>query len=87
MTAAALDWQDRAACKDANADDFFPLSDPLSDSYARQAARALAVCRRCPVRVPCLRFAMGTAQSDGIWGGMTEGERKAARLNLTRGAA
>lgn len=89
MTALATsrDWQDRAACRDAPADDFFPVSDPLSDAYAREAARALAVCRSCPVRTPCLKFAVDTRAAEGIWGGTTEGERSAASRHLTRGAA
>lgn len=88
MTAAtALRWQDRAACRDAPADDFFPVSDPLSDAYAREAASALAVCRSCPVRTPCLKFAVDTRAPEGIWGGTTETERRGALSHLTRGAA
>jgi WhiB family redox-sensing transcriptional regulator len=83
----AADWQSRAACQDANADDFFPVSDPLSDGYARQAARALAVCRRCPVRLPCRDYAVSAQEPWGIWGGMTPGDRSDALQNLTRGAA
>jgi WhiB family redox-sensing transcriptional regulator len=82
----ALAWQDKAACRDAPADDFFPEGNPLSDAYALDAARALAVCRRCEVSRQCLSFALD-AREAGVWGGTTEGERNAASRNLTRGAA
>jgi WhiB family redox-sensing transcriptional regulator len=35
------------------------------------------VCRRCPVRVKCLEYAIGTKEPEGIWGGLTPRERKA----------
>ena len=41
--------------------------------------RGEEVCVRCPVRKACLRFALTTRQDDGIWGGLTEGERRILR--------
>jgi WhiB family redox-sensing transcriptional regulator len=87
-TSAAIrpaDWRDRAACRDVDPDLFFPVD--AGESSLAQEARALAVCRTCPVTVDCLRFAMAHAERDGVWGGTTEGERNAASRNLTRGAA
>jgi WhiB family redox-sensing transcriptional regulator len=43
-----------------------------------QVERAKAVCKSCPVRRECLQFALATRQSDGIWGGMSERERRVA---------
>ena len=42
--------------------------------------RAKAVCRACPVRDECLRFALGTGQREGVWGGRTPSERRRLRL-------
>jgi WhiB family transcriptional regulator, redox-sensing transcriptional regulator len=47
-------------------------------------ADAKAVCRTCPVRVPCLDFAMATNQDAGVWGGTSEEERRALRAARRR---
>jgi WhiB family redox-sensing transcriptional regulator len=68
------DWRSMAACRSADPDLFFPLSD--TGPSLEQAARAKAVCAGCPVRRQCLSFALLTQQRDGIWGGTTEQERR-----------
>jgi len=77
------DWRSAAACLSADPELFFPLSD--SGKSAEQAARAKAICAGCPVRADCLAFAVRTAQADGIWGGMTAGERTVTRRGLLSG--
>jgi WhiB family redox-sensing transcriptional regulator len=44
-----------------------------------QTQQAKAVCQRCPVRVQCLAWAMKTHQDAGVWGGLSEDERRALR--------
>lgn len=83
MTGTA-DWRDYAACRDIDADLFFPVAS--GGSSLAQEARALAVCRTCPVTRKCLEFALSRSEA-GVWGGTTEGERHAVRRHLTRGAA
>ncbi|MGW0629458.1 WhiB family transcriptional regulator [Streptomyces sp. NPDC002758] len=68
------DWRDLAACCDEDPDLFFPIGS-TGPSLA-QTRRAKAVCRGCPVRDPCLRWALRTGQAAGIWGGTTETERR-----------
>ncbi len=68
---------DRGACQSAEPELFFPLS--ATGPAVTQVAAAKAVCRGCPVRAECLRYAMQTAQDHGIWGGTTEEERRQAR--------
>jgi WhiB family transcriptional regulator, redox-sensing transcriptional regulator len=47
------------------------------DDYSEmEVARAVAICRVCPVRVDCLTYAITTKQSDGIWGGATPSQRR-----------
>jgi WhiB family transcriptional regulator, redox-sensing transcriptional regulator len=70
------DWRERAACRYAEPELFFPV--PSSDKAGAQAALAKAVCKACAVRRECLQFALATRQSDGVWGGMSERERHVA---------
>ena len=56
---------------------FFPVGS-VGPALA-QIAEAKAVCTRCPVREACLRFALSTGQGYGIWGGLTEDERRNLR--------
>jgi WhiB family transcriptional regulator, redox-sensing transcriptional regulator len=65
-------WRQEAACRDLDTAIFFPETD-------EEYAAALAVCATCPVRESCLEFALVTRQDDGVWGGMTENERKRLR--------
>jgi len=67
-------WWARAACASADPELFFPIS--YSGPALRQVARAKAICARCPIRQECLRYALDTGSIQGVWGGMTEGERQ-----------
>ena len=69
------DWRDRAACRDADPELFFPVSD--MGPGARQVAEAKSVCARCPVSAPCLDYALDNALDHGVFGGTTERERRA----------
>src|SRR5262249_49049244 len=73
MTHADIDWRARAACLSADPDLFFPLSS--AGPSLEQLRLAKSVCARCPVRAPCLDFAIGTDQTHGVWGGTSEDER------------
>ncbi len=76
------DWWELAACQTAEPDLFFPIS---TEGLAEiDVARARAVCQRCRIRAQCLEYAIATRQMHGIWGGLTELER---RPLLTPGAA
>jgi WhiB family transcriptional regulator, redox-sensing transcriptional regulator len=70
-------WRAAAACRSADPDLFFPISD--SGPALEQAAKAQAICATCRVRSECLAFALRTEQVYGIWGGTSERERAAAR--------
>lgn len=69
-----LDWRAFAACTQDDSDLFFPVGD---NAPARQQARAAKqICWRCPVREACLDWALASRQDHGVWGGMTEVERR-----------
>ena len=83
-----MDWRDRAACRDADRDLFFPIGRDDVDRPEIDAARE--ICARCPVLDDCLAYALATRQPDGVWGGMTTTERRTLarrRARMRRGAA
>ncbi|WP_427925192.1 WhiB family transcriptional regulator [Streptomyces sp. cg40] len=78
-----MHWRERAACLHVDPELFFPISD--SGLTLRQIDEAKAVCGRCPVAERCLEWAMRVGQTDGIWGGTTEKERRTMRgLDISR---
>ena len=70
-------WHLRAACRGPEAALFFPPAFP-ERREAREAreAKAKEFCAHCPVRRQCLDFAVRVREPHGIWGGLTEAERR-----------
>jgi WhiB family redox-sensing transcriptional regulator len=69
-------WQADAACRGPHAGVFFPPSYvEAADDRAERERRAKAICAGCPVRQPCLRYALESGEPYGIWGGLNELER------------
>ncbi|MHB1781726.1 MAG: WhiB family transcriptional regulator [Acidimicrobiales bacterium] len=66
------DWQFRANCMGVDPELFFPER----GSSTREAKE---VCRGCVVRDDCLDFAIANGEKFGIWGGMSERERRRVR--------
>ena len=71
------DWWQRAACRSADPELFFPVSE--AGPSVAQVAGAKRVCARCEVRPECLAFALATRQPDGVWGGTSPEERQLLR--------
>lgn len=69
-----MDWRVRAACRDEDAELFFPVS-YRSPKVRAQVAEAKTVCVGCAVRETCAAWAIETGQPEGIWGGLTPEER------------
>lgn len=67
-------WKDQAACAAPGVDPeiFFPLKGGTNRP-------AKAVCGDCPVRLECLNDAMRHQERYGVWGGMSERERRRLR--------
>jgi hypothetical protein len=72
-TKPASDWRDDAACAQVDPELFHPIGQ--SAPVQRQIEQAKAVCRRCPSRQACLRWALDTKQDAGVLGGLSEEER------------
>jgi len=69
-----MDWRNDAACKDEDPDVFFPIG--TTGIAVDQVEDAKRICARCPVQEPCLEFALASNQDAGVWGGLTEDERR-----------
>ncbi|MBC2868629.1 WhiB family transcriptional regulator [Streptomyces mexicanus] len=80
-----MDWRHSAACRDEDPDLFFPVGD--TGLALLQIQEAKSVCRRCPVIEQCLQWALETDQPHGVWGGMSEGERRSLRRRAARNRA
>jgi WhiB family redox-sensing transcriptional regulator len=65
-------WQDQANCMGVDPDLFFP-------ERGASTREAKEVCRGCVVREDCLEYALANGEKFGIWGGMSERERRRIR--------
>lgn len=72
-TRGRADWRAAGACAQADPDLFFPISS--AGRALGQIAEAKAVCTACPVRQPCLEFALEHDLAYAIWGGTAPAER------------
>jgi Transcription factor WhiB. len=79
------DWRHRAVCREEDPELFFPIGN--TGPALAQIEEAKAVCRRCPVMLECLVWAMQTGQEHGVWGGMSEDERRTTKRRATRRTA
>ncbi|MEU2876717.1 WhiB family transcriptional regulator [Streptomyces sp. NPDC007070] len=70
-----MEWLRSAACVGEDPELFFPVG--AVGPARREIAAAKRVCARCPVLTQCRSFALGSAQTAGVWGGMCEEERVA----------
>jgi len=65
-------WQTRANCLGVDPDFFFP-------ERGASTREAKAVCAGCEVRSSCLEYALVNGEKFGIWGGLSERERRRIR--------
>ena len=62
-------WQERSLCAQTDPEAFFPEG-KTSTSPAKQ------ICIGCEVKAQCLEYALANDERFGIWGGLTERERR-----------
>ena len=77
-----MDWRHRALCRDEDPELFFPIG--TTGPAIGQIEQAKAVCQRCPVVQPCLDWALRSGQDSGVWGGLSEDERRALKRRQAR---
>jgi WhiB family redox-sensing transcriptional regulator len=69
MNVFRTDWRRRSRCGDGNAEVLFV--------QGAEQRKAKLLCAPCPVRTECLAEALDERVQFGVWGGMTERERRA----------
>ncbi|CAM3253853.1 Transcriptional regulator WhiB [Stackebrandtia soli] len=72
-------WQERALCAQTDPEAFFPEK----GGSTREAKR---ICTRCEVKAECLEFALAHDERFGIWGGLSERERRKAKREAREAA-
>ncbi|MBO3746464.1 WhiB family transcriptional regulator [Streptosporangiaceae bacterium NEAU-GS5] len=80
-----MDWRHRAACRDVDPELFFPIGN--TGPALMQIDEAKLVCRQCSVSEACLKWALESGQDAGVWGGLSEDERRALKRRNARARA
>jgi WhiB family redox-sensing transcriptional regulator len=78
------DLRMQGLCAQTDPELFFPAAAEGTRVGDRRRAEAKRICALCPVISECLAWALGSGEDYGIWGGMTEGERRALLTEKTR---
>lgn len=68
-------WAAFSACRDHDPDTFFPVT-------TETEREAIRICHGCPVRMDCLEFALEARVRFGIWGGLTEKQRRSLKRQI-----
>ena len=83
MTVQVAPWRQLGACRGSEQSLFFaPDRGEARDQRRSREAAAKRICVECAVRATCLESSLTQRESHGIWGGLTESERR----GLLRGA-
>lgn len=80
-----MDWRHQAECLTEDPELFFPVGN--TGPAIMQIAEAKKVCDRCGVRAECLQWALEAGQDHGVWGGLSEDERRAMKRRRARARA
>jgi WhiB family redox-sensing transcriptional regulator len=77
-----MQWLNESRCLTEDPELFFPVGNtgPAVD----QIDQAKAVCRECGVSTQCLEYAIKENQDTGVWGGLSEDERKSLKRKYAR---
>jgi WhiB family redox-sensing transcriptional regulator len=78
-------WRDKAACRDRDPDLFFGLDGERAADKTKREKIAAELCNaECPVMFACRAWAVQSGQDAGVWGGLGEEERLAAKRRAAR---
>ena len=80
-----MDWRHEAACREEDPEVFFPVGN--TGPALAQIEEAKKICERCPVKEPCLAWSLESGQDAGVWGGLSEDERRAMKSIAARNRA
>ncbi|NUS83711.1 MAG: WhiB family transcriptional regulator [Streptomyces sp.] len=73
-TERAADWRDKASCRGEDSEVFFASSQTAAGQADIRHAKV--ICFGCPVMQACGQWAFETRQPFGVWGGVSESERR-----------
>ena len=79
---SSQDWRAKAACRDKDPELFFPVGN--TGPALQQIEDAKKICQSCAVKDQCLNWALDAGQDHGVWGGMSEDERRAMKRRAAR---
>jgi len=77
-----MTWRNRATCLSEDPELFFPIGN--TGPALLQIEKAKVVCRRCEVVDICLSWAMESRQDAGVWGALSDDERRALKRRTAR---
>lgn len=72
-------WRYDGLCRTLNPDLFFHPDGERNPARGERDETAKQVCFRCPVMQQCRDHALSVGEAYGVWGGMSEPERREAR--------
>jgi len=75
-----MEWVTRANCRGRDPEQFFVRG-------AVAARQVVRICASCPVRQQCLEYALDNGIEHGIWGGLTERQRRVVARRMAGKAA
>ncbi|WP_083864711.1 WhiB family transcriptional regulator [Nocardia brevicatena] len=70
------DWQTRGSCRGVESAVFFHPDGERGRARADRVRRAKEICGTCPVLAQCRSYALSVSEPYGVWGGMSEDERR-----------
>ena len=85
LRSSTMDWRHQSACRDEDPELFFPVGN--TGPALTQIEEAKKVCNRCVVKDACLAWALESGQDAGVWGGLSEDERRALKRRAARNRA
>jgi WhiB family redox-sensing transcriptional regulator len=77
-----MQWLNESRCLTEDPELFFPVGN--TGPAVEQIEQAKAVCRECSVTNSCLEYAIKENQDTGVWGGLSEDERKSLKRKYAR---
>ncbi len=75
-------WLNKARCLNADPELFFPVGN--TGPALEQIEQAKTICRQCDVSAQCLECAIKATQDTGVWGGLSEDERRSLKRRYAR---
>ena len=75
-------WRGRAACLTHEPELFFPIG--TTGPAQNHLANAQKVCQGCGVRSDCLQWALSNGVDHGVWGGLSEDQRRSLKRRTAR---